>query len=97
MIELSSSTGHRGSTKLINVSVLSDDEFNVGFPIHMQLPLQEYPVYQQKDLLIPTLRSVTISLNGHYACPPEATVRDWCEKYQKIITLAIIFNKSIKT
>ncbi|MBD1566958.1 hypothetical protein HC729_15860 [Vibrio sp. S12_S33] len=89
MMQLSSSTGHRGSTKLINVSVFS--EFNVGFPIHMQLPLQEYPVYQQKDLLIPTLRNVTISLNGHYAYPPESTVRDWGEKYQKINKLAINF------
>ncbi len=67
---LSWRTGHRGSTKLINVCKLS--EFNVGFPIHMLFPQQEYPVYQQKGLLIPTLRNVPISLNGHYAYPPEA-------------------------
>jgi hypothetical protein len=41
---LSCRTGHRGSTKLINVCKLS--EFNVGYPIHMLFPQQEYPVYQ---------------------------------------------------
>ncbi len=62
-------TGHLGSMKLISVCLFKG--FNVGFPINMLRLQHQYPVYQQKALSIPTLRSVTISLNVHYAYPPE--------------------------
>ncbi|QMV14345.1 hypothetical protein Vspart_01600 [Vibrio spartinae] len=59
----------------------------------MPLPRLEYPVYQQKDLLIPTLRNDTISLNVHYAYPPESVIHSEIVAKSNIqrTQLAIIF------
>ncbi|ASA54350.1 hypothetical protein BSQ33_00490 [Vibrio gazogenes] len=63
----------------------------------MPLPRLEYPVYQQKDLLIPTLRNDTISLNVHYAYPPESAIHSEIVAKSNInrTRLAIIFSEQL--
>ena len=77
-------TGHLGRTKLINGCLLC--EFNVGFPINMPLQRQQYPVYRQKDLPIPTLRSVHSARMLTTRIPQNVFLRLTSEIAREVIT-----------
>ena len=91
-------TGHFGSMKLISVSLFKG--FNVGFPINMLLLTALVSRLSTNGFAetVPTLRNVTISLNGHYAYPPENqsrnnTLRDCARIYHKIKSSGNMFSQ----
>ncbi|PQJ44171.1 hypothetical protein BTN99_17350 [Vibrio campbellii] len=82
--------------KLISVCLFKG--FNVGFPINMLLLTALVSRLSTNALPIPTLRNVTISLNGHYAYPPENqsrnnTLRDCARIYHKIKSSGNMFSQ----
>ncbi len=67
---LFSKTGHSGSKKLIIEGIVRI--FTVGFPIINAVPTTRVSLLLINRLLsVPTLRNDTISLNAHFAYPPD--------------------------
>ena len=67
---LSSKTGHSGRIKLIIEGILRI--FTVGFPIINAVPTTRVSLLLiNRFLPVPTLRNDTISLNAHFAYPPD--------------------------
>lgn len=82
--------------KLISVCLFKG--FNVGFPINMLFLTALVSRLSTNALPIPTLRSVTISLNVHYAYPPENqsrnnTLRDCARIYHKLKSSGNMFSQ----
>ena len=86
---LSWRTGHRGSTKLINVCKLS--EFNVGFPIHMLFYAARVSRLLAKGFTSTYPTKCSNQPDGHFAYPPETPSEIGAEINIKRSPLAITF------